>query len=213
MKPAQTATRPAKTRIERIRTLFTRILAICIFVSCLFFYNGWDATEGLRIYALIFNTIGFFLAGIGAIGRIWCSVYIAGYKTQKLVTSGPYSMTRNPLYFFSFIGAVGVGLVSETLTIPLLIAIGFALYYPPVMRAEEARLTAIHGPAYRDYCARVPLFWPQLDLLRESKNYAVNAKIIREHLVSAIWFVWAPVFFELIETIHELGLPHLFILW
>lgn len=203
----------AKQKIERLRTLTTRILGVLIFVSCFIFYNGWDNTPGLKVYALIFNSVGFFLAGFGAVGRIWCSVYIAGYKTHKLVTSGPYSMTRNPLYFFSFVGAIGVGLVSETLTIPAVIIIAFALYYPPVMRAEEARLTQIHGDAYRAYCARVPLFWPKVELLKESENYTVNAKIIREHLISAIWFVWAPVFFELIEAFHELGLPYLFILW
>lgn len=206
------SSKSAKQKVERLRTLLSRILGIATFISCFFFYNFWDSTPGLKPFATCFYSLGIALAGIGAMGRVWCSVYIAGYKTQKLVIAGPYSMTRNPLYFFSLIGAIGVGLTSETLTIPLLIIIAFALYYPSVIRAEEGRLATLHGEDYQAYCKRVPLFFPKLSLLTENENYTVNARIIREHLVSAIWFVWAPIFFELIESLHEMGLPYFFTL-
>ncbi|GIS42766.1 MAG: hypothetical protein Ct9H90mP15_08060 [Candidatus Neomarinimicrobiota bacterium] len=29
------------------------------------------------------------------------SLYVEGFKTKKLITEGPYSMVRNPLYFFT----------------------------------------------------------------------------------------------------------------
>lgn len=39
-------------------------------------------------------------------GRASCSLYIGGRKKQEIVSNGPYSLCRNPLYVFSFIGAV-----------------------------------------------------------------------------------------------------------
>ena len=77
---------------------------------------------------------------ISAFGRVWCSVYIAGYKTTALVESGPYSMTRNPLYLFSLIGTVGIGLASGSILILLLLMLCFGTYYPLVIRHEEKSL-------------------------------------------------------------------------
>jgi protein-S-isoprenylcysteine O-methyltransferase Ste14 len=76
----------------------------------------------------ILSSIGLALAGIASLGRLWCSLYIAGYKTEELITEGPYSIYRNFLYFFSFLGAIGVGFASESLLIPLIIPILFTSY-------------------------------------------------------------------------------------
>lgn len=51
---------------------------------------------------------GVFLILIGILGRTWCSMYISGRKLVSLVTLGPYSISRNPLYVFSSIAAFGV---------------------------------------------------------------------------------------------------------
>ena len=103
---------------------------------------------------------GCMLVAVATIGRLWCSLYIGGYKKKQLVTSGPYSLCRNPLYFFSSIGIIGVGFTTGTVTIPHLLAILFSLYYPFVIRFEEAILAPLHGDAFKDYVARVPRFWP-----------------------------------------------------
>ena len=44
--------------------------------------------------------IGIALVGISSLGRMWCSLYIAGDKDESLMTQSPYSACRNPLYFF-----------------------------------------------------------------------------------------------------------------
>ena len=48
----------------------------------------------------------------GIVGRLWSILYIGGHKANNVITDGPYSVMRNPLYFFSTIAATGVGFQS-----------------------------------------------------------------------------------------------------
>ena len=67
--------------------------------------------DSFRAYTLEINTLeslqmsifGFILVVFGCFVRIWASLYIEGNKTKNLITAGPFSMVRNPLYFFSLI--------------------------------------------------------------------------------------------------------------
>jgi steroid 5-alpha reductase family enzyme len=148
--------------------------------------------------------VGILLVGVGAVGRAWCSLYIAGYKTSTLVTEGPYSISRNPLYLFSLIGLVGVGLCSETLLIPAILAMGFALYYPAVIRQEEKKLLRLHAEAFQEYMATTPRFLPKLSNLREPAQYVVNPRVFRKHIFESMLFVWVVGMLELVETLHKL---------
>jgi uncharacterized membrane protein len=156
------------------------------------------------LLTLIFP-LGIFLAAIGAVGRLWCSVFISGYKTNTLITSGPYAMCRNPLYFFSLIGVVGVALVTETLSLPLVLFAGFVFYYPSVVLGEERRLASLHGQAFEEYCRRTPRFFPSLAALTEPEEYTVRPAIIRKSFIDAIWFVWGVAIIELIKALHDTG--------
>ena len=89
---------------------------------------------------------------------------------------GPYSVCRNPLYFFSMLGGLGVGLATETLTIPALILLAFAVYYPFVIHYEENKLLTVHGEDFKNYFQTVPRFWPKWTLLIEPEEYAVTQK-------------------------------------
>ena len=51
------------------------------------------------IESLQMSILGFILVVFGSFGRIWASLYIEGNKTKNLITAGPFSMVRNPLYF------------------------------------------------------------------------------------------------------------------
>ena len=91
----------AKSLNERFRTLISLIFGLAIGCSLLFGESRWETSPLIEESLML---LACFMAGIGAFGRIWCSLYIAGYKNNVLVIEGPYSMCRNPLYFFSFIG-------------------------------------------------------------------------------------------------------------
>jgi protein-S-isoprenylcysteine O-methyltransferase Ste14 len=174
-----------------------------VFVLFCLCRSRWDE-QHLVVSAFLF-LLGMLLVGVATLGRAWCSLYIAGYKTTTLVTQGPYSISRNPLYFFSLIGLVGVGLCSETVLIPTILVAAFALYYPITIREEEAKLLEVHGQAYRDYAAATPRFLPKLSKLSEPQQYVVNPKVFRKHLGESMLFVWIVGMLELAETLQELG--------
>jgi protein-S-isoprenylcysteine O-methyltransferase Ste14 len=185
---------------ERLRIYLSRIAAIIFLIIILFTSSKW---EEISFTSSVFFLIGCILVGIASLGRLWCSLYIAGYKNDTLVTLGPYSISRNPLYFFSLIGAAGVGLATETLLIPLALILLFVIYYPSVIRSEEKRLLNVHGAKYEEYCNKTPSFFPKISLLNEPESCIVNPRIFRKNILGALWFVWLVGILELFEAFHE----------
>jgi protein-S-isoprenylcysteine O-methyltransferase Ste14 len=188
--------------LERRRIPLSRILGAGVLLLFVFSGSYWEG-KGLISTALFF--IGVILVGVATMGRVWCSLYISGYKTQMLITVGPYSMCRNPLYFFSLLGLLGAGLTTETLGIPTILLAGFALYYPLVIRAEEEKLLARHGKDFEAYCQRTPRFFPSPSLLSEPKDYTVKVEVFKKSLLDALWFIWITGIFEILESLHENG--------
>ena len=85
----------AKYRLFLSKLLLLSIIAILII-----------SENNINPDSLLYNNhelMGFILLLIGVFGRIWSSLYIEGNKTNNLITSGIYALSRNPLYFFSFL--------------------------------------------------------------------------------------------------------------
>lgn len=197
----------ATSTVEKLRIPISRLFVAILILLILFSTNKWEETY----VASILFAGGCFLVAIASLGRLWCSLYIGGYKKDVLITEGPYSMCRHPLYFFSFLGAVGIGLATETFLIASVIAFGYAIYYRFVMNSEDAVLLKKHGGAYISYRETTPAFFPRLSLLREPEAYTVNPRVFRKHAFDAIWFVWIVGIIEVIEALHDLGaLPVIF---
>ncbi len=106
----------------------------------------------------IMEMTGFLLLIVAALGRVWAFAYIGGRKNQELCRGGPYSLTRNPLHLFSFLGVCGAGLALQSPTLFVIAALFFLGYYAVVIRAEESRLRGIFGSAFVHYRAEVPRF-------------------------------------------------------
>jgi protein-S-isoprenylcysteine O-methyltransferase Ste14 len=104
---------------------------------------------------------GLLLVAVAALGRIWCSVFIAGRKDEELVTAGPYSLCRNPLYGLSMLAGVGIGLASRSVILLTVTIALLALLHLQAVRDEEPALLARHGEAFQSYCAQVPRFLPR----------------------------------------------------
>ena len=100
--------------------------------------------------------------------RVWAVGY-AGASTRArtlgaardLVTTGPYSYVRNPLYLGNFLLSLGVCLVAGVYWLVAVLVVGYFLQYLPIIAVEEAYLLEACGSVYQTYRERVPRFVPQ----------------------------------------------------
>jgi len=104
-------------------------------------------------------------------------------KDRELATSGPYALTRNPLYLGSSLMATGFAVAGGWWADGALVIAYFAVFYYAVMRNEEADLRKRFGAAFDEYASRVPLFFPRVTVRQSGASRA-------EHRVAKA-FSWA----------------------
>lgn len=188
------------------RILLSRIFGLGIAGFMLFGHSSW-AKPGRLLPELLF-LLGLVLATTAMAGRMWCSFYIAGRKNAVLVTQGPYALCRNPLYLFSLIGGIGVGLASGMFLVVAVIVVAFAAYYPVTIRREENYLRQRHKDQFAAYCLAVPAFWPSfrqnLDVFPE--GVTSSSRVFFNHLTSAIWFPVSCGLVHLLSCAHGIGI-------
>ena len=148
---------------------------------------------------------GYGLLIVCVLGRSWCSTYIGGRKREELITVGPFSVVRNPLYAFSFVGTVGIGLTSASVTLTVLLAALFGLYYRAVVCREEAYLTARYAEPFRRYRLRVPRWIPDFSLWDDRDEMVVRPHFYFHTIRDAAVFFAAPPLLELVEYLHTAG--------
>lgn len=191
------------------RTVVSRLIGLVLLVLLMVSTGRWHEVSPLIEHVLWF--VGWIAVGVGALGRIWCSTYISGFKNRLLVTEGPYSITRNPLYLFSFIAGLGVMLLTETLIFPAVFMVVFLAYYRGVINQEEIYLASIHGDDFQQYLREVPRFLPDISLYKEPLTYVVSPPHIRQFLGQVIWFFWIAAIIQSLEELHLLNvLPSYF---
>lgn len=191
----------AKHRVESWRKPATVFVTVFWLLAASVIESRWGEHS---LFGIVLLAIGFLLTGIGVLGRVWCLSYIAGRKTEELVTHGPYSLCRNPLYFFSLTGAIGVGLGTGTLTFPILVMLGFAAYYPAVMKSESQRLREEHHDAYDAYLKSTPALWPAVSKFRDIEAITINSKPFRRGTFDTFWFFGALALMHIFAELHHI---------
>jgi protein-S-isoprenylcysteine O-methyltransferase Ste14 len=153
----------------------------------------------------IIEWIGIVLIVVCILGRTWASLYIGGRKIEELVQTGPYSVMRNPLYFFSFLGAAGVGMQVGSVSLGLICAsLAWLVFYLVVLQEEQV-LAARYGAAYSDYLARVPRFWPKPSLWHDEPTLTIRPPRVLTTFADALVFLLAVPIAELFEYLQETG--------
>ena len=101
---------------------------------------------------------GIALLILGALTRSWAAGYI--HKAKTLATTGPYALSRNPLYLgAAFMLAGTICLVPDVLTAVVMFGIFIGLYYNTI-HSEENFLRGRFGKEWDDYAFNTSRFFP-----------------------------------------------------
>jgi protein-S-isoprenylcysteine O-methyltransferase Ste14 len=193
-------TEPSLRLVQRIRKAALLVAGAVAVAVLPFVGSAWSETVHDNL-----EVIGIALMIFAIAGRAWCSLYIGGRKLSALVTTGPYSVSRNPLYIFTFIGVFGVGLQTGSVLPAAILASLTVAIFAMVVPHEERALRGAFGATYDAYRARVPRFWPRFDVWRDSKKLEVNpAKIVRT-VVDALPLLLAYPVMEAFEYLQSAG--------
>ena len=142
---------------QRTRIMALRFCGILFLLSVLFFQPAFDGTQ----FGAMLSISGSALVAVSVLGRYWSIRHIGSRKNVILVQTGPYSYYRNPLYFFSFLLALGCGLISKSIVLSTIFSLGSLLIFLKVIQKEERYLSYKFGEEYELYRAQVPRLVPR----------------------------------------------------
>jgi len=145
-------------------------LGFIVFIgACVFLWKPipLKLTSGLGVAALALGALLYFpglalyVWGRFAIGDMFGTSSTSGaglYGDHRLVTRGPFTRVRHPMYLGLILGVIGGLLVYRTWTSALLLV--FTVVLPLRARREEQVLAAEFGDDWEEYRRRVPAFIP-----------------------------------------------------
>jgi protein-S-isoprenylcysteine O-methyltransferase Ste14 len=95
--------------------------------------------------------IGAVIAVLGEAVRIWAAGHLE--KGREVTASGPYALTRHPLYLGSTIIGLGLAIGAGSVLAAAIVLGYLAVALTAAIRTEEAHLTDKFGAAYPQYRA------------------------------------------------------------
>lgn len=140
--------------------------------------------------------VGLPLGALGILIRAWAAGHLA--KNERLATTGPYALVRNPLYAGTLVAAAGLLVAARRPWLAPVFAAVFAFLYLPVIEQEEQHLRKLFRD-YEAYAARVPLLVPnsfrippcrfRWDLYLRNREYEALAAFLAGTAL-LVWRAW-----------------------
>ena len=109
--------------------------------------------------------VGFFFIIAGMFFRAWASGYID--KDNELATNGPFSLTRNPLYFGNFVLGLGIAISGNNIYSYTIFFAFYLLFFPFLMVLEHKRLKKKFGMAYTEWSRNSHSFFPKIKRIKD----------------------------------------------
>jgi protein-S-isoprenylcysteine O-methyltransferase Ste14 len=163
--------KPRSTKERLLWAGWAVVVGLWLLLPCVASPEAVSPLWRMPSWALNRVGLGLGLAAVvgGYAGTLWCYVSLGDSwrigidrkEKNVLVTCGPYSRVRHPIYLFQFVMLVGA-----TILLPTLLALAIlAIHLPCVLTKaadEEGYLLGLHGEAYRAYLARTGRLLPTL---------------------------------------------------
>ena len=188
---------------QKMRKLVLAVLVAVLFAALLFGQSSFAPDTPIHESIEMFGVLLIFL---GIVGRLWATLYIGGRKSSEVVTGGPYSITRNPLYVFSTVAAAGVGAQIGSFSGIIVFALLCAGAFHIVILREEKFLKQALAAPYEAYLARVPRFFPKLSLYQEGDTGSFKPRLLLNTLLDGLVFLVALPAFELVDGAQQSGM-------
>lgn len=113
------------------------------------------------------------VAALGEALRIWAAGHLE--KGREVTSSGPYALTRHPLYLGSSLIALGLAVASASAIVAAIVIGYMTLTLTAAIRTEEAHLTEKFGAAYPAYRAGQASVERRFSLERAMRNREYRA--------------------------------------
>ncbi|MEC9244743.1 MAG: isoprenylcysteine carboxylmethyltransferase family protein [Pseudomonadota bacterium] len=187
---------------QRRRLLVIQFLSVFALVALLLSRPAWRED---RPFHEFIEMTGLALVLMCVFGRLWSILYVGNRKNAVLVTSGPYSITRNPLYLFSTIGATGIGLMFGSVVVATTMGLLSYLVFRATAAKEAVYLRNKFANQYRSYAARTPLFWPDFRLYQDIGETSFSPDALKKTFLDALYFLALFPVIEGLEYIQTVG--------
>jgi protein-S-isoprenylcysteine O-methyltransferase Ste14 len=195
---------PARSSLSQVQQVRKRVLWLSLLPLIALFFTVTPLWREGSAFEESIEILAFGLIALAVLGRTWCTLYIGGRKKREIVDTGPYSLSRNPLYVFSVVGALGIGMTTGSLGLGLLLA-GFTfLVFDRVVRREEGWLAARFGEAYVRYRARTPRWLSPRACWRDAERLEVRPRLVLTTFRDASLMLLALPLVEAVEELHIL---------
>ena len=189
--------------LRKSRTLILKIAFAPAILIMLFVWRSWE-DDSIRDF--IIEWFGYLLLLAGISLRMWSTLYIGQRKSKQLITDGPFSMCRNPLYLGSSLIAVGVSLCFENFVLLAFVLIVLVPIHLLVIFAEEKKLASDFGATYEQYKKKVPRLWPAFSKFKTSSVIEVSTRALTKATMEMVLLLLIPPLGDLVELLHARGI-------
>lgn len=127
-----------------------------------FVLAGLDVRFGWTHLPVALQALGFVLVVVGLFFAAWTlfanpfassAVRIQGDRSQRVISSGPYAFVRHPMYFGTFLFALGNGLALDSLVAGAMLLPVIAVFIRRTLLEDRMLYAELAG--YRDYAGKV----------------------------------------------------------
>jgi len=185
-------------RVKALRFVFLALIPMGLFIG-----PPWSEESAIDF---IMDWLGytFLVAGLGL--RMWSMFYLGSRKSRELVTEGPFSICRNPLYVGTFMILTGLSLCFENLVM-LIFATSVAIpVHVAVVWREERHLKQLFRDEYEAYSRATPRFLFRLGSYHSSEQVSVSTKVTRRVVIDVLGVAMVPALADLVDTLHVQGI-------
>jgi len=203
-------TQAVKPVNQTLRITILRLSFLAVLPLMLFSRSAWMDPEWMFD---ILEVMGIFFVIFAVLGRFWSILYIGGHKNRTVMQDGPYSICRHPLYLFSTIGVLGLGMMLGSIVLTVLLGLLTFVILSVTARKEEQFLRAEFGDSYKTYEQRVPRIWPDISLFHTRNYVEFSVAHLKGNFFDALVFLAFIPLAELMEWVKEENLIATFLIY